>query len=950
MLLNQTHEAILQQLENQANQQQYAIELAELLVALNRNQAIIEFDLDGVILDANPVFLNLLGYELDDLVGKHHSMFCYPRFVESDDYKEFWAKLHKGEYHQSEFVRLTKEGVPVWLQATYTPVKDKAGKPYKVIKLANDITATKTKSAEDDAKIQAIYNSQAVIEFTPQGDVLAANPIFLATMGYSLPAVMGQNHRIFCLPEYAESEEYQTFWNNLQAGMAQRGEYRRVHHKGHSVWLQATYTPVQGPDGAVVKIVKFATDITPAKQKSMEDDGKVAAISRSQGVVEFDLGGHVLHANQNFLQIMGYTLDEVLQQHHSLFVEHEEVQSAAYRTFWQRLGKGQFETGEYQRFGKAGRRVWLQASYNPIFDIDGHVVKVVKFCTNITERKSAAQEVTARIEAISLSNCTAELDRDGVITACNENMLKVLGHSQREVVGKTEREFMFAEDIESPRYQESWRSLRDGRAVSVEFRLQALGGREVWLTGSMSPIMALDGSLQKVLLITSDITATKLQQLDAEGKISAIDRADAIIEFDLSGRVLTANQNFLQLMNYQLDEIRGHHHRMFVDPQHAASAEYQAFWERLERGEYEAGEYKRIGKGGKEVWLQASYNPIFNPLGKPVKVVKFASDITTAKLENSEYKAKVDAISRGQAVVEFDLDGNVLTANRNFLATMGYTLREIQGHHHSVFCAPEYVQSKEYREFWLDLNEGKIKSGRFQRVGKFGRDVWIQATYNPILDLNGQVAKIVKYAFDITDEVQLELQIASKTKEMAMQLQQLLGGISGVAENSATASMLAQESAHSAEAGFESVQKSIEAIDRIQHSSHKVGEIVRVIGEIANQTNLLAFNAAIEAARAGQYGVGFSVVAAEVRKLAERSSEAAKEITQLIEQSNQQVDQGAQVSRVAASHFEGIMQSVHSSSSSAGEIAKAAEQQQQMATVVARLIDELQRSVKYHEQ
>ena len=319
--------------------------------------------------------------------------------------------------------------------------------------------------------------------------------------------------------------------------------------------------------------------------------------------------------------------------------------------------------------------------------------------------------------------------------------------------------------------------------------------------------------------------------------------------------------------------------------------------------------------------------------GRPVRVVKFASDVTAAKLRSAEFEAKVAAIDKAQAVIEFDLDGMVLTANRNFLAAMGYTLREIQGQHHSMFCTPLYRTGEEYRDFWLQLNEGRYMSGRFERVGKFDRPVWIQATYNPILDLNGKVSKVVKYAYDVTKEVELEARIAAKSGDMSRSVSTLVESITAIAANSGVAAELAHESTAEAQAGSQAIHKSIAAIDAIQASSMRVAEIVRVISEIAGQTNLLAFNAAIEAARAGQHGIGFSVVAGEVRKLAERSSQAANEIAKVMDESTQHVSHGAEVSKEASRKFERILDSVGRTGASVSAIAGAAESQRALASI-----------------
>jgi methyl-accepting chemotaxis protein len=321
--------------------------------------------------------------------------------------------------------------------------------------------------------------------------------------------------------------------------------------------------------------------------------------------------------------------------------------------------------------------------------------------------------------------------------------------------------------------------------------------------------------------------------------------------------------------------------------------------------------------------------------------VKFATDVTEAKLRHAEFEGRDTAIGRSQAVIEFDLDGNVLSANDNFLRTIGYSIREVVGQHHSVFCDQAYRTSAEYRDFWLRLGHGEFLSGRFHRVGKFGRDVWLQASYNPILGLDGKVMKVVKYAYDVTEQVDMEQQVASKTAAMTALVRQLAASIAEIGTVSDAATALAGRTQGDARSGFEALRESIEAIALIQKSSASIAEIVTVIGDIAAQTNLLAFNAAIEAARAGEHGVGFSVVATEVRKLAERSGEAAREISKLIGESTVRVEQGTAVSNKARAAFEDIVESVSRTVDSIGRISSATHAQQALSKDVTTLIGEL---------
>ncbi len=361
-----------------------AEELVAIQKALDRVQAIVEFDLTGNIVSANENFLRIFGYTTKEILGQHHRMFCDPEYVQTDEYAEFWNKLGRGEFHAAEFKRFGKDGKEIWLQASYNPVLDTDGKPIRVVKFATDVTAAKTQIAEFEGKVRAIDRAQAVIEFDLDGTVITANENFLRIFEYEAKDILGQHHRMFCDSDYVQSDEYAEFWNKLGRGEFLAAEFKRFGKDGKEIWLQASYNPILDADGKPLRVVKFATDVTATKTQIALYEGKVRAIDRAQAVIEFKLDGTVITANENFLRIFDYTLGEVTGKHHRIFCDPSYAESPEYTQFWQKLGRGEYEADEYKRVSKSGAEIWLQASYNPIFDVDGQPLRVVKFASDIT--------------------------------------------------------------------------------------------------------------------------------------------------------------------------------------------------------------------------------------------------------------------------------------------------------------------------------------------------------------------------------------------------------------------------------------------------------------------------------------------------------------------------------------------------------------------------------------
>jgi methyl-accepting chemotaxis protein len=640
-------------------------------------------------------------------------------------------------------------------------------------------------------------------------------------------------------------------------------------------------------------------------------------------------------------------------------------------------------------------------------ELDKQAAIVAQLQEELAETK---QELKVRTDIMNETSIVSYSDLKGDILSVNDKFVQVSKYPVEELVGFPHNTTRHP-DMPKETFKELWSTIVRGNMFRGVIKNRAKDGTPYYVDAVIAPFLNERGKPTKFLGVRYDITEQELERHNAKGIIDAIDESYGYIEFELSGNVITANQNFLDLLGYQLQEIQGKHHRIFVEPVKAALPEYTQFWADLNAGKAQSNIYKRITKSGKEVWIQAVYAPVKDEMGRVIKIIKIATDVTEQRLRNADYEGQIAAISKSQAVIEFNMDGEIQHANDAFLDTMGYSLAEIKGKHHSMFVDNAYRSSHEYKEFWDQLNSGIYSTGEYKRIAKGGRDVWLQASYNPIMDLNGKPFKVVKYATnisgrkqaineikevlmtlsegDLTTSIKSEFegefkelgdainsfisdltdtisqinvatgtisgasteiaqgnadlssrteQQASSLEETASAMEELTGTVRLNAENANQANSLASEASGVAIEGGSIIQKVVETMSSINESARKISDIIGVIDGIAFQTNILALNAAVEAARAGEQGRGFAVVASEVRSLAQRSANAAKDIKELISDSVKKIENGNTLVNQSGETMEKVVTSIKRVNDIMSEIAAASAEQ-------ATGIDEVSKAV-----
>lgn len=495
--------------------------------ALNKSQAVIEFTSDGKILSANTNFLNAMGYRLEDIIGKHHSIFVESGDKRSQTYASFWKELANGEFKQAEFKRVKKDGEHIWLQATYNPIVDNKGIVHKVVKFASDITALKLRNIDHEGKIEAISKSQAIIEFKPDGTILEANHNFLNAMGYSAQEVVGKHHSIFVDASERNSSEYKTFWDKLRNGEYQSARYRRLGKGNREVWIEATYNPISDPYGNVLKVVKFATDVTErVMQERQFEVLSLVANETDNSVIITDANGLIEYVNPGFEKLTGYNLVEVVGKKPGSLLQGPHTDLDTIKRVSENLKSQTPFYEEILNYDRNGNSYWISLAINPVFSGDGKLDKFVSIQSNVDSTKRQGLENDIRLKAIAQSNIVLECSPEGNLVAANQLSLDTLGYqsiSDLLVSIKSLKNFISSE---------AWGKLISSGSLETDITIQkAKTEVAVNLAVTLSTVKDVEGNLTKIIIYGTDVSERQSVISNTHGAMSQVlDRISSIIQ------------------------------------------------------------------------------------------------------------------------------------------------------------------------------------------------------------------------------------------------------------------------------------------------------------------------------------------------------------------------------------------------------------------------------------
>lgn len=739
-----------------------------------------------------------------------------------------------------------------------------------------------------------------MVEFDADGQVIASNDRAETALEYFGGDLVGKAMDVLWPRSETTKPAYAEFWEKLRQGRIVEGCFRHVTGEGNQHWLQSTYVPVRDTWGTLKSVRQYLMDVTDQMTAASKDAAFVAALTSAATIIRYDAEGYVTEATDAACEPLETNAADIVGKSINRLLDPEFQRGKVFKEAMARVAEGRSATLDIDHVGLNGGRARLRSVLVPMTDADGRTTGFAEVAVDITEELDRLQDLELRYEIIGNVMGVMDISATGEILAANKRYCIDSGVYENDLVGKDYKTLVPNDLLQSGMHGDLWEKVTAGKAVTGDFRRIRDGDGEMWRHSTYAPLRAQnEDRVRTIMCLSQNVTEEKTQLTDLEEKTRAIEAVVCTAEFAPDARIVAASPDFLAMLGYTLEEVRQKEHSMFCPPELLEGDGYATLWMRLRAGEMRRMEGRHITKDGRSVWLDLAYVPIKDHRGQVKRVMEFARDITAQSTEVHHLKQKMKAADTVFGMVEFDPSGTIRDFNDGFLRMIGYSSRGLADQHHAMLCTIEESTSQAYRDFWLALGRGEARSGHFHLRGHLGRDITVIGSYIPVKDRLGQVHSVVLFSLEVTEFDSFRDRSLKAAGTALGSLQDLLAAqASGQGEIDALSAAL-RDSCRTIEAGKAEIDGTVSEFKGIREAIKLIEETVGMVGEIATQTNLLAFNAAIEAARVGKNGEGFSIVADEVRRLAERNAAAARDITEQVRVISDRMASGAKGSEAA---------------------------------------------------